>query len=302
MALLIALAVSLSSALPAHAVEKSTVGTGAATLGNVYQGKVYCPLQHPVITPFEGKISEKLVHVGQKVKKDDVLLKIALKEVNRLNLQNSIDKDLEILQTEMGAKGIKRAIAKLQTEKEETQRFLQEGMAPEKTITDLDDEIAFQKLRLEQSEKTLAEIKRRTKQQRLLLSEQLGQKIVRTIPRHVLIKAPVSGYVIWENVNLRLGALASGNLLTIGTMDPMIVRIQMYEADVFNLNIGDTAEVILEFVAKQVRQAVVKTISWVPLNKNIDAPSYYLVELEMANPGIELKEGYKVRVMFPEKR
>jgi multidrug resistance efflux pump len=300
--MLIAVLSSLSTFLPAYANEMSAVGKGTATLGNVYQGKVYCSLQHPVRAPYAGEITEKLFHVGQQVKQGDILLKVALPEKDKLNLQASIDKGLLILQTELGIKGLRRTIEKLQDQKNDAQKLLQEGMGTRKAVKDLADEISFQKLKLEQSEKSLVKIKKDLNQQRFLLSEQLGQKVVSDIPRHMFIKAPVSGYVVWENVNVRVGALEGGHLLTIGTMDPMIIRIQMYEADVFNLNVGDTAEVILESAAKQVRNAVVKSISWMPLNKNIDSPSYYLVELEIPNPGIELKEGYKVRVMFPEKQ
>jgi len=299
-ALLAALIFTLC-ATPVSANQKNTVGKGSATLDNVYQGKIYYPLQYPVYTPYAGEITKKFARVGQKVKKGDALLQVALQDGNWINLQNSIDKELVILQTELNSKRIKRTIAKLETQKQEAQKFLQEGMGTQKKVSDLVDEISFQKLTLSQSEKSLAKIKRDLTRQRSLISEQLGQKIINRVPRHLLVKAPTDGYVIWENINTNLGALTSGHVCTIGTMDPMIVRIQMYEADVFDLKVGDTAEVILEFAAKQVRQAVVKSISWVPLNNNIESPSYYFVELEIANPDLQLKEGYKVRVMFPEK-
>lgn len=298
---LIALLLSICMVSPSLADEKNTVGTGAATLDNVYQGKVYCPLQYPVASPFSGEIVKKYVQVGEKVKKGDVLVEIALQSKDRVNLEHRIDKKLDILQTTLQVNTLKKIIKKLQGQKKDTQKLLQEGMAASKSVAELDDEIAFQSLKLEQAEKTLAKTKTGLGQQRELISEQLGQKVHNSVPDHLLVKSPADGYVVWENANVRVGGLSGGQLFTIGAMDPMLIRIQMFEADVFNLKIGDTAEVILEFAPKQVRKAVVKAIAWMPLNKGINSPSYYLVELETPNPGLELKEGYKVRVMFPQK-
>lgn len=293
------LALSLSQYCSAG--EKKPIGTGAASLGNVYQGKAYCPIQRPAPASFVGVVLEKYVSVGQKIKKNEILMKVALSAKDRLALQNRVDK-LSVSDYSMRIAGLKRSIHKLEIQKQDTQRLSNEGMASSRPLAELEGDISYTRLQLEQLIKEFVKYKENIKVQRTLISGQLGQKIGSTVPDYFFIKAPADGYIIWESPNAKAGALANGNMFMIGTMDTMIIRIQMYEADIFNLKIGDTAEVISEFTPKQVRKAVVKSIAWKPVSNGIDTPSYYLVDLETPNPDVALKEGYKVRVMFPDKK
>ncbi|WP_319543142.1 HlyD family efflux transporter periplasmic adaptor subunit [uncultured Pseudodesulfovibrio sp.] len=286
---------------PALAENRSAVGTGAASLEGAHQGKIYCSQVYFVSSSYNGEVSEKMVEVAQFVEKGDPILKIALTDAVWNQLNASIDMDMGILNSKVSIAALKQKIKDTETQKSEQKRLASEGMAAAKSIEQLEDQLALMKLQSVQAERGLENIYKNLKRQRQFLSKSLGQKVVNRVPRFYIVKAPMSGHVIWENTNTGVGSWAAGHLFTIGVMDPMIIRTRMYEADVMNLKIGDEAEVLLEYGADRVLKAMIKSIGWMPVNQSIDAPSYYTVELEIPNPDAALREGYMVRVMFPKK-
>lgn len=272
----------------------------AETEPNLFQGKVYNLLNYPVHTIFAGEVAEKMVQVGQYVKKGDTLLKVNLQESDLYNLEKRLDKEQAILNSQLNIERLQHELKLLEEKKEESNQLFSSGMASAQAVQEGKDAIDFSKLEIEHYEKQLVKIKQDLKRERVLISDWLGQKVYKKIPRYSLVKAPASGYIVWENENIKTGSFASGHIFTIGAMDPMIVRTQMYEADTFHLKLGGKAKIILEFADNKVMPATIKSIAWVPLDRNIASPSYYIVELEVANPDNILKEGYRVKVSFPE--
>ena len=265
----------------------------------VFQGKVYCSSIYPVVSTFTGEVVEKRAKMGQFVHKDDVLLKVALQEKDRYALDKRVDKELELLSADMNIATFKRELSQSQKQKHDTDKLIAEGMASEQAGKDIASEIEFQKLKIKHAEQQLATLKGDLAKERALLSTMLGQKFNKEVPGFALVTAPTSGYIVWEKYNLRVGALASAEVFEIGVMDPMIIRTQLFEADAAQIKPGDRAEVIVEFDPEVIRKAVVKSIAWLPVDRNIDTPSYYMVDLEIPNPDNTLKEGYKVRITFP---
>lgn len=266
----------------------------------VFQGKVYNRISYPVHTKFAGEITDCPAQVGKHVKKGDVLLKIALTDTDLYNLEKRLDKKQTILDYSLEIEKLKQEV-KLQLEqKDKAEQLFSSGMTPAKAVQDLSDLINFLNLKINHYEKSLEKVRQDLKRERSLICDWIGQKVHDTIPLYSLVKAPVDGYIVWASENLKVGSFVSGHVLTIGAMDPMIVRTQIYEAEAFYLQPGDKARVVLDFALDNPMEALVKSISWVPLDRSISHPSYYIVDLEVANPENTLKEGYRVKVTFPD--
>lgn len=265
----------------------------------VFQGKVYCYSIYPVQSTFIGEAIEKKAKVGQLVKQGEVLLKIELTEEDRYSLAKRVDKELFLLRAQHDVTTLNRELAQLKKKLKDAEELVGSGMAPERSVKDIESEIVFAQNRIQLVNKELAALKRELKNETRMVGQLLGSKASGKIPAYAFVRAPVDGYIVWEKPNINVGALVAGKVFDIGVMDPMIVRTQVYEADTVHINPGDKAEVILEFGPDRIMEATVKSIAWLPVDKKIEAPSYYMVELEIPNPDLTLKEGYKVRVMFP---
>lgn len=280
---------------------RSPLGTGATSLENAHQGKVYCSLVHYIATPYAGEVVEKLVEVGEFVKKDEPLLKVKLPMQVWNSLSASIDMEMSIFDSKVTIAALKKHINDTQTKQKELKELSNQGMATVKSVVELEDQLTLLALQLRQAEQKLESTHTKLGRQRKFLSEKLGQNVRNRVPEVAIVKAPVAGYVVAESSSVDEGAWASGHVFTVAVMDPMVIRIRIYEADVMNVKVGDKAEVILEYDANKVHEATVKSIAWMPVNNAIDAPSYYTVDLNIPNPDAFLREGYMVRVLFPKK-
>lgn len=268
----------------------------------VFQGKVYCSSIYPVQSAFVGEVVEKNVKIGQRVSKGDVLLKIALLKKDVYALTKRLDRELPILNAQLSITTLNRELQQREKQKRDTAQLIKEGMASQQAGQDIENEIDFLKLKIKHANKELSTIRSELKKEVAFVGDLLGQKIKKDTPKYALVLAPTDGFIVWERVNIRVGALVAGKVFEIGVMNPMVIRTQMYESDSSQIKSGDVAEVILEFGPEEVLQAVVKSISWLPIKRDLASPTYYMVDLEISNPANSLKEGYKVRVMFPEVR
>nr|WP_321258605.1 efflux RND transporter periplasmic adaptor subunit [uncultured Pseudodesulfovibrio sp.] len=285
----------------AYGQEKHGISSAANAVETIFQGKVYCSMTHPVKLPYSGEVIEKKVSVGQLVKKDDVLMKVRLKRKDALGLEARVDKKLEFTRQELEIKKWKARLKTLNKQLESNKTLSQQGLATDKGVASLRDQISLISSQVEQAKKELIQDQKRAADDRLLIAEMLGQKDDRRLDTsQMYVRSPIEGYIIWENTNVELGAIVDESVFAIGVMDPMIIRTQVYEADMYRLKPGDTAEVIVEFNPDKVMKAKLVSMSWLPVDTNIDAPSYYAAELEIDNPDNFLKEGYKVRIMFTE--
>jgi hypothetical protein len=84
----------------------------------------------------------------------------------------------------------------------------------------------------------------------------------------------------------------------IGVMDSMIMRAQVHELEAVKISVGDPADVTLDSFPNRVFEARVSRISWAPLTPAVEQPTYYGLELTVANPDLELREGLKGQVML----
>ena len=269
-----------------------------------FSGKLYSPVKLSIFLPYYAKITGLNVHIGQKVKRNDVLgtyeipLETRMDEKTKLSSANI--KELEYKMA-MADKEIDRLSAKAK----ELQAMSQQNMASQQSLT-LNSK-AIEAVRKEKIAIT---------EQLVLAKELLADRVemaedrfgktagVGKMPKDGIIKAPADGYVLWMNPGLRPGVqmVKEAELFQVGTLNPMILRAQVHEIEAQKLKEGEAATVTFDSIPGKKFSASVSRIPWAPIPSALQQPSYYDVELTIPNPTLELKEGLKGQIVIqPEK-
>lgn len=266
----------------------------------IVSGKVFCSLRRHVILPFHGTIISLNARAGQHVKKDEVLARYRLAPEAALKLRQRLA-SFQIEELELRLAEIEEGLAKLEDKRKEVISLSDHNMAPSKGLDQIGREIGLlnkkkrvfqERLPLEQSlvveEKTVV-----TK----LLGASVEQK---DKPVEGVLKSPVACHVIWVHPELQVGAelMENAKVISVGVMDPMVIRAQVHEIEAMRISLGDEADFSLESIPDLTFRAKISRISWSSLTPMVDSPSYYEVELEVPNPEYVLREGLRGRIVF----
>jgi multidrug efflux pump subunit AcrA (membrane-fusion protein) len=265
----------------------------------IFTGKLTCSLKRRVDIPFKGFITSLRVSSGQRVAAGDILATYQLAPEARLAISQRLsppqlaDMEVKLAETE-------RSMVPLANKERELSQLVPKKLAPAQTLVE-----AKKQLSLVQNEKTALQNRLQTdrqlaQQDQEVLNNLLGSTIKSgKVPREVALKAPISGYVIWVNPEMRVNAeLSPSPVFQVGVMDPMLLRAQAFEIEALQIKIGDQAEVTLDSLPGQKFQGRVSRVSWSAATTGVDQPSYYEVELQIPNPDLALKEGLKARIVL----
>jgi multidrug efflux pump subunit AcrA (membrane-fusion protein) len=120
----------------------------------------------------------------------------------------------------------------------------------------------------------------------------------RQLPRRDAIRAPFDGHVLWVNPALVAGMsfTKQATLFSIGSLDPILVRAAVHEIALPRLKVGDPATVTFSSLPGQTFQTTIATINYVAQPATLQQPSFYTVELSLANPDLRIKEGMRCEV------
>lgn len=269
-----------------------------------FNGKVFCSLKRRVDLPFRGVITSLLRRSGERVEPGQVLARYRLSPEalvlirQRLAPPQISDSKVKLAETE-------RTLAPLQAKKQELTRLLQQKLAPPQSLEQVNRDLRL----LEQERATLQNQLRQDQQtyrdDLVLLKKQLGNGVSSgNISPEATLMAPIGGYIIWINPELREGAELepTPGVFQVGMMNPMLVRAQAFEIEALQIKPGETAEVTLESLPGQKFQGKVSRISWASQTPGLDQPAYYDVELTVPNPELELKDGLKAQIVFRKNR
>ena len=121
---------------------------------------------------------------------------------------------------------------------------------------------------------------------------------IRKLPREGVIRSPVDGYVLWINSSLVPGMAFTkqASLLTVGKLDPMIIRVSVHEIAVQKLKLGDPASVVFHAWPGETFHTTISKIDYVAQPAMLQQPSFYLIELTLPNPDLRIKEGMRCDV------
>ncbi len=265
----------------------------------IITGKVFTSLKRKVDLPFKGTITELLVKSGQRVEAGQVLAKYRLAPEALLAIGQRLSPP-QISETEIKLAEVERSLVPLQNKRQELAQLVQKKLAPSDSLKQTRQEI--QLLTREQAalRERLRQEHRNLQLDQSLLNEQLGRSVRERIPLEAELQAPIAGYVIWINPEIRTGAemMPTPGVFQVGVMDPMLVRGQAFEIEALQISPGEAAQVTLESLPGRKFEGKVIRIAWSSQTPGLDQPSYYDVELSVPNPELLLKEGLKARIVF----
>jgi multidrug efflux pump subunit AcrA (membrane-fusion protein) len=266
----------------------------------VFNGKLFCSLKRLVNLPFKGTITSLRVTTGQRVKAGEILATYKLAPEAVLEIQKRLFPP-QISETESKLADLNQNLVPLRSKQRELTHLAQHKLAPPQSLAQSDQQLKFMKEQKGTLQTQLQQNRKLARQDREVLSQLLGTSLKSgRVPHEVSLKAPISGYVIQVNPQVRVGAELSPlpAAFEVGVMNPMVVRAQAFEIEAMKIKVGDRAKVTLASLPGQKFSAVVSRISWSPITSKIDQPSYYEVELKVPNPNLALREGLKVRIVI----
>jgi multidrug efflux pump subunit AcrA (membrane-fusion protein) len=265
-----------------------------------FTGKLFSSLKRRVDLPFKGIITDLLVESGQKVEAGAVLAKYRLSPEALLAIRQRLFPP-QVSEAEVKLAEVERSLAPLRNKKGELTQLLQKKLAPPEALSQLNREIQLVTREQGALKERLLQDRQNLQLDRVLLQDQLGNSLKNgQIPREAALVAPIGGYVISISPDLQQGAELppTPGVFQVGVMDPMVVRAQAFEIEALQIHPGEKAEVTLESLPGRRFEAKVSRISWASLTPALDQPSYYDVELLVANPDLVLKEGLKATIVF----
>jgi len=299
------LALAVLTGVPALAKDKGEQEAPAPAITNPepeisFNGKVFCSLKRLVDLPFKAVITSVLVRSGESVAPGQALARFRLAPEAVLLIQQRLsppqisDIAVRLAETE---RNLDAAVAKQQ----ELAKLAVKKLASPQSLEQANHDL--QQLTRERAElQTFLRQLRLTAQDDLaVLKSQLGNGVKPgEIPPEGILRAPIGGYIIWIQPELREGAQLepTPGVFQVGVMNPMLVRAQAFEIEALQIKTGETAEINLESLPGRKFQGQVSRISWSSLTPGLDQPAYYDVELEVANPEMDLKDGLKAQIIF----
>ena len=240
------------------------------------------------------------VNTGQQVKAGEILATYKLAPEAVLAIQQRLSPP-QISETEAKLADLNRNLVPLKGKQTELMNLVQNKLAPPQSLVQSSRELEFMEEQRSTLQARLEKDRKMAQQDREVLSDLLGTPLKSgQIPREVSLKAPISGYVIWVNPEIRVGAELPPlpAAFQVGVMNPMVVRAQAFEMEALKIKVGDQAVVTLGSLPGRKFQAVVSRISWAPIKTSLEQPAYYEVELKVLNPDLALKEGLKARIVI----
>jgi len=265
-----------------------------------FNGKVFCSLKRLVDLPFKGVITSVLVRSGERVAPGQALASFRLAPEALLLIQQRLSPP-QISDTAVKLAETERNLDVAAAKQQELAKLAVKKLASPQSLEQANHDL--QQLTRERTElqNFLRQLRLSAQDDLAVLKSQLGNGVKRgEIPPEGILRAPIGGYIIWIQPELRQGALLepTPGVFQVGVMDPMLVRAQAFEIEALQIKTGETAEINLESLPGRKFQGQVSRISWSSLTPGLDQPAYYDVELKVANPDMELKDGLKAQIIF----
>ncbi|MFZ0051652.1 MAG: efflux RND transporter periplasmic adaptor subunit [Desulfobaccales bacterium] len=299
------LALAVLTGVPALAKDKGGQEAPAPAIDTPepeisFNGKVFCSLKRLVDLPFKAVITSVLVHSGESVAPGQALARFRLAPEAVLLIQQRLSPP-QISDTAVKLAETERNLDAAAAKQQELAKLAVKKLASPQSLEQANHDL--QQLTRERTELQtfLRQLRLSAQDDLAVLKSQLGNGVKSgEIPPEGILRAPIGGYVIWVQPELRQGALLepTPGVFQVGVMDPMLVRAQAFEIEALQIKPGETAEINLESLPGRKFQGQVSRISWSSLTPALEQPAYYDVELKVANPEMELKDGLKAQIIF----
>ena len=265
-------------------------------------GKVVTTVTRAAPMPFNGIVDEVLVRPGDAVEQGAPLLRYHLQEEAARMLQRELITGAATEEERGQILSLRQQQTEIEAQRNKARQLVASGLGSrqassrlEASYESIQNRIELLKIAIDKREKTFAA---RLKE----LEGYFGQKLDPRgdLPETLTLTSPINGYVLAVTAETSPGSLLSqGSMpVSVGQLNPVIIRVPVYEADVNSIAVDDVATVQIPFLKDKEFMATVSEISWASTDMNVGNPSYYTVELTVPNPTLELKPGFKAIVLF----
>lgn len=289
------LSVLLLSAGPALAEEHTTILTG----------KVRTTVTRNPIIHFNGVVDEVLVTPGDKVVAGQPVMRYTLQAVARRDLQREVNLGAGTESLQAQIETLNSNLAQVEAERNRARSLAATGLGSNKAFGRLEGDVQSIHNRIKLLESSVAKSQENFNLRLDELSDYFNTEIVegQTLPQYLYLKSPIDGYVLSINDTANPGATFGAGFapIAIGQMDPMLIQVPVYEAEVSDIKVGDSAVVEIPSLEDKKFKATVTEIAWVSNAMGVAEASYFNVELTIPNPELELKPGFKAVVRFTHK-
>ena len=265
-------------------------------------GKVVTMVTRAAPMPFNGIVDEVLVRPGDAVEQGAPLLRYHLQEEAARVLQRELITGAGTEEERGQILSLRQQQTEIEAQRNKARQLAASGLGSrqassrlEASYESIQRRIDLLELAIEKREKTFAA---RLEE----LEGYFGQKLDPRgeLPETLTLTSPIKGYVLAVTAETSPGALLGqgSTPVSVGQLNPVLIRVPVYEADVNSIAVDDVATVQIPSLRDKEFMATVSEISWASTDMSVGNPSYYTVELMVPNPTLELKPGFKAIVLF----
>ena len=279
-------------------------GTGLAATGQstILSGKVVSPVTRGVPLPFNAIVDEVLVSPGEAVTEGQGLLRYHLQEETERLLQKEVNMGAGTEGMRGQVLDFERRLAETVAQRNKARQLVASKLGSAQALHRLEDDVTSLQQRINLMRKSIEKNEQTFKERLKELGGYFGATIHEgsILPHTLTLTAPIQGHVLSVAANLYPGTLLGAGTapIIIGQMNPMLIQVQVYEAEIGRIKEGDTATVKIPSLQDKTFAAKVSNIAWTANDMNVSSPSFYTVELTVPNPEMELKPGFKAVVHF----
>lgn len=297
-ALALSLAFACALVQPGFAIEAAA----AESAGTILTGKVITTVTRAAPMPFNAVVDEMLVKPGDAVEKGAPLLKYHLQEDAERVLQREVTTGAGTEELKGQVLDFERRLAETIAQRNKARQLTASGLGSRQALTRLEDDVNSLKQRIELLRATIQKTESNFGARLSELEGYYGVPVKSgaPLPKDLMLHSPIDGYVLALGAETNPGALlpAGSTPVRVGRLDPVLIQVPVYEGEIKNIRVGDTAVVEIPSLGDKKFSAKVNEIAWVSNDMNVANPSYYSVELTVPNPALELKPGFKAVVRF----
>ncbi|MDO5536520.1 MAG: efflux RND transporter periplasmic adaptor subunit [Desulfovibrionaceae bacterium] len=268
----------------------------------ILTGKVRTTVTREPYVHFNGIVDSVLVAPGEHVSKGQPIFRYTLQNEARRSLQREVNQGASTEGMEAQVLDLSRQLAQVQAQRNKARSLAASGLGSNQTSDRLQVDVQSLENRIQLIKESIAKAQDNFGLRLKELSEYFDTEITEraTLPEYLYLKSPIDGYVLSIATNMNPGATfgAGAAPISIGQMDPMLIQVPVYEAEVSSLKLGDEAVVEIPSLGNKTFKATITEIAWVSNQMDVAQASYFNVELTIPNPDLELKPGFKAVVRF----
>ncbi|MDE7242081.1 efflux RND transporter periplasmic adaptor subunit [Desulfovibrio sp.] len=286
----------------ACAASLSLAGAARAAESIILTGKVVTTVTRAVPVPFNSVVDEVLVKPGEAVEDGSPLVRYHLQDEAERILQREVTTGAGNENLKGQVLDLERQLTQTTAERNKARQLVSSGLGSKQALSRLEASVAALQKRIALLQTTIRKNESNFAARLKELSGYFGQPIREgeELPPTLVLTSPIKGYVLSLAANLDPGNLMAANSapVQVGQLNPVLIQVPVYEADVNTIKVGDTAQVEIPSLGDRKFTGLVSEISWLSTDMNVANPSYYTVELTVPNPDLVLKPGFKAVVRF----